>query len=170
MAFVKKVSIHGRQLGISSTGGIITGYGSTGGHSTAFTMVAQMRDSDGVLSGPHYEPITNHSSSGATMVEGVNYIASATAASFAFSMPAAVAGLGVEIGIAASATTITFSGSATTILFGSTVIGGSTTLTAAGAAGCQGMFLTLRAVSTARWMVANKSIAVAATSIELGVV
>lgn len=169
MAFIMQTSIHGRRLGISSTGGIVSGYGSTGNVSTDFVAVAVMRDSNHVLRGPHYEPVTTHSSSGATMAEGLNYIASATAAAYAFSMPAASSGLIVRIGISSSASTITFSGSATTILFGSTVVGGSTSLTASNAGGCQGMYLTLAAMTTARWAVMNKSIAVAATSIELGI-
>lgn len=170
MAYVLRTSIHGRRIGLSSTGGIVTAYGSTGNMSTAIQAVALMRDVNNVLRGPHYEPITSHSSSGATMLEGINYIASATAASYDFSMTAPASGLVARIAVAASSTTITFSGSATTVLFGSTAIGGSTSLTMENPGGCQGMHLTLAAVSSARWAVLNKTIAVSATGINPGVV
>ena len=40
--FTMRTSIHGRRLGLSSTGAFISGVGSTGGGSTVFDMAAQM--------------------------------------------------------------------------------------------------------------------------------
>ena len=74
MPFVMLTSIKGRRLGLSSTGGIVSGYNSTGGMSTAIDLAAVMRDSTGAIIGRHYEPMTTISSSGATLQEGLNYI------------------------------------------------------------------------------------------------
>jgi hypothetical protein len=171
MPFVMLTSIKGRRLGLSSTGGIVSGYNSTGGMSTAIDLAAVMRDSTGAIIGRHYEPMTTISSSGATLQEGLNYITSATGgAAYAFSLPTALPGMGVICQIWSSASTITFSGSATTILFNSTVFGGTTSMVLSGAGGNQGTYATFRAVSTAKWGVDNKIIAIAATGIVVGMV
>ena len=160
-------SIYGRKLGMSSTFGLLI----SGGTSTGFDSVAVTRDSTGAVLGPFHWPLTSHSSSGFTLVEGLNLVSTASATSITCQPPvqsASIIGAPVYVTIASSATTVTISGSGTAILFGSTVVGGSTSMTLTVTNGIQGSFFTLYAVSTLMWAVGTKNIAVAATSIELG--
>lgn len=151
--FTQRTSIHGRRLGLSSTGGIITGVDSTGGGSTAFVLAAQMWGS---------AMLNTVSSSEATLRNaGVNLISTATSTAYTFTVGAPVAGVAMEVISRSSATTVTFQTSATTILFfdstltpdGATGLVLSQTSTDGGNFGAAVM---LRGLSTARWQVLNK--------------
>ena len=158
MPFTRRKSVWGRQLALSSSGFLI---GSTEG-STDFTFGYTTRDSTGALLGPHYEPLVAASSSGATLTgEGVAILSSATATSRTFTVPAPVAGVGLEILSQASATTILFETTATTIVFlDSTFLStGSSALTLAGAStdgGNYGGAVLLRGGSTLKWHIKSK--------------
>ena len=81
MAFSMLHSILGRRVGVSSSGGIVSGFGSTGNHSTAFGMAAQMWG-DAL--------VNSHTSSGDVLRNsGVSIVApaSATASTFLISAP-----------------------------------------------------------------------------------
>lgn len=152
MAFEMRTSLHGRRLGLSSTGGVIQAINSSGKNSTDFIMAAQMWGEGMVAS---------HSSSGATLKNvGTNIISSATAAAYAFSIATPVADAYAEILSDSSATTITIGTGATTIFFRSTGGGLSTGLTISVAStlgGCVGEFVILRGISATRWHVRGKS-------------
>lgn len=158
MAFIRRTSIYGRRLALSSSGGIIS---STDG-STDFTLAAVMRDSTGARISPFYEPIVSVSSSGASVTNsGVTILSSATATDRTFTMLAPVAGVGKEIISRASATTVTLDTSATTILFM------ASTYTSAGATslvlttlstdhGNYGAAVVLRGMSATVWQIMSK--------------
>ena len=100
MAFTNRKSIHGRQLALSSTGGIISSAKLSGTHnSTTYDMAAQMWGA---------AMVTNITSTGgATLTNaGVDTIATtATAATFLIAAP--VAGVSKEIYVTSSASTST---------------------------------------------------------------
>ena len=112
-------SLFGRQIGITSTGGIGQYLTSTGGGSTIVNMLAVMRDSTGALLSPHDEPVvTTTSTGGATLtfggVVGVN--SSATSPSFTITAPRP--GQSMEIYfISTVSTTISFGGTSTSQVF-----------------------------------------------------
>src|SRR3990167_941297 len=145
MPFRMVTSLHGRRLGLSSTGGIIQAINSTGRGSTTFDMAAQMWGNS---------MLATHSSSLATLRNnGVNLISSATAASYAFTVAAPAIGVYTEILSASSATTITLDTSATTITFattGNAVTTGLTIALASTLGGCVGQALVLRGLSATR--------------------
>jgi hypothetical protein len=148
MAFVMQTSIHGRRLGISSTGGIVSGLTSTGGGSTAIVAAAQMWGD--VM-------VATHSSSGATFNNyGVNFISSATAAAYNFTMPEPVNGVMTSILSMSSATTITIETTGVAV-FGSTVVGGSSKVTFTFANGSQGAFIDLIGIGSTIWAVRGKT-------------
>ena len=148
-------SIHGRRLGLSSTGGIIQALTSTGGGSSEFDLTAQMWGQG---------MVATHSSSEATLRNvGTNIISSATAASYLFTMAAPVINARTEVFSQSSATTIVIDSGATTRFFQSTGAGLSTALTislASTLGGCVGEAVTLLGLSTTRWAVMNKTAAV----------
>ena len=158
MAFTRRKSLWGRQLAFSSSGYLI---GSTEG-STDFTFGYLTRDSTGAILGPHYERITAASSSGAVLTgEGVAILSSATATDRNFTVPAPVAGIGLEILSHASATTILFETTAATIVFhDSTFLStGSSALTIATLStdgGNYGASVMLRGGSTLKWHITRK--------------
>ena len=147
-------SIHGRRLGLSSTGGIIQSMTSTGGYSSSFEMLAQMW-------GPAMVATTT-STGGATLSNnGVSVInTSATAATFLIAAP--VAGVSKEIYIVSSASALTFGGTSPSQLFSKIAGGatGSTTLTlivASTADSLAGQTLFLRGLSATKWGVLHGS-------------
>ena len=155
---IRRKSLHGRQLAFSSSGHLI---GSTEG-STGFPPAYMARDSTGAILGPHYERLTAASSSAATLTgEGVAILSSATATSRNFTVPAPVAGIGLEILSQASATTILFETTDATIVFhDSTFLStGSSALTIATVStdgGLYGAAVMLRGGSTLKWHITRK--------------
>ena len=145
-------SIHGRSLGLTSTGGLAQYRDATGGQSTAVLLYGQMWGTGMVAS---------HSSSNATLRKiGQNVISSATAAAYTFTVAAPVIGAGMEIISQSSATTISLDTSATTILFATTGAVTTTGLTIGRAStlgGCVGEYLILRGLSATRWHLMARS-------------
>lgn len=113
--FTMKTSIHGRRLGLSSSGGFIS---STDG-STGFDAVAVMRDSTGAVTSPHDEPVvTTTSTGGATLTFGGVLAINSSAVSPSFLISAPRAGQLMEIYfISTASTTISFGGTSTSVLF-----------------------------------------------------
>ena len=131
--FVSRTSIHGRRLGISSSGGLVTCYGSTGNQSTGYVAVAIMRDTTGTMMGPHDEPVVTTTSTGGDTVltfGGVLAINSTVAAP-TWLISAPTAGRLMEIYVISSASAIVFGGTSTSQVFMKVGGGspGSTTLT-----------------------------------------
>ena len=145
-------SLHGREFGITSTGGLAQYKDATGGESTAILLLSQMWGAGMVAS---------HSSSEATLRNiGTNVISSATAAAYTFTVAAPVNNARTEIISQSSATTITLQSSATTILFATTGAVTTTGLTIARAStlgGCVGEYLVLRGLSATRWQLMQRS-------------
>jgi hypothetical protein len=144
--FTMRTSIHGRRLGLSSTGGLLA----SAGESTAQVAAAQMWGS-GMLE-------TIASTGGATLLNyGVSVIATtATAATFLLGAP--VAGLSKEIYIVSSGSALTFGGTSTSQVFSKIGGGtaGSTTLTLTDA-NLAGQALVLRGLSATKWGLMNGS-------------
>lgn len=140
-----RVSIHGRRLGLSSTGGILAG--SSG--STTFESIAQMWGAD---------LIETVSSAGAAISNyGLTIISTdSTSGTSPFFVAAPVSGVSKEIHLQTSATLITLNSTATTIKFNTTscvaAAGGSTVLSLANAAvaGLGGVVV-LRGLSATAW-------------------
>jgi hypothetical protein len=147
MAFTLRTSIHGRRLGLSSTGGIL---GAPINSSDGFDAAAQMWGS-GMTA-------TTTSTGGATLPNyGVSVIAtSATAATFLIGAP--VAGVRKEIYVVTSASALTFGGTSTSQVFSKVAGGsaGSTTLTLTDA-NLAGQSLLLRGLSATKWGVMHGS-------------
>lgn len=147
-------SLHGRSLGLTSTGGLAQYRDATGGQSTAVIMYAQMWGSGMVA--------TTTSTGGATLSNsGVSVInTSASAATFLIAAP--VSGIRKEIYIVSSASALTFGGTSTSQVFMKIAggIAGSTTLTliaASTADSLAGNALILRGLSTTQWGVMHGS-------------
>src|SRR3990167_551741 len=143
-------SIHGRRLGISSTGGIIQAYNSTGKGSTQFDMTAQMWGQGMVA--------TTTSTGGATLSNsGVSVInTSASAATFLIAAPEI--GVAKEIYVVSAASALTFGGTSTSQVFMKVGGGaaGSTTLTLIDAS-LAGQTLIMRGLSATQWGIMNGS-------------
>lgn len=144
MATMRK-SLHGREVGIASTGGLVFGIDSTGGGSTAYTLFAQMWGQ---------ALLETVSSNGATISNsGVTVISSDSTSGASFTVSAPAVGVEKEIYLETAATALTLDTSATTIYFNSSVAtaaaGGSTTLSLAAAT--IGGSLTLRGLSATVW-------------------
>lgn len=155
MAFVMQVSRHGRRLGISTTGGIVSGVKQAGGLSTAIEMAAQMW-------GPAmFETV---SSQGDTLTNsGISIISSdSTSGTSPFFVSAPVQGVYKEIHFQTPATETVFNTSASTIFFNTTLAygaaAGSTTVTVDGAASGTAGYLVLRGLSTTVWAVAGGTV------------
>lgn len=155
MAFVQRTSIHGRRLGISTTGGIIS---ASSGSTAAADQAAQMW---GV-------GLCNEVSSGGELIpnDGITIISSDSTGGEAFIIASPVVGIAKEILCAASASAYTLNTSATSVLFvgtgtGSTQLGniGSTILTmgSANAVNLFGLSIQLRGLSATRWAVLGRS-------------
>ena len=142
MPFPMATSIHGRRLGLSSTGGIITGYNSTGQISTALEASAQM-----------WGPAMNDSVTAVTSTignAGFTALTVATATAITFEIAAPVEGVYKEIHIDTSASEISLGGPTTDITFRGTAAGVGSTMFLS-AANLAGRTITLRGMSTARW-------------------
>lgn len=147
-----RTSIHGRRLGLSSTGGILAG--SSG--STEFESIAQMWGND---------LIENVILADATISNsGVTVISTGSTSGSSMVVAAPVAGVYKEIVFQTSATALTFQTTAATIHFNSTLAenstGGSTTLTIAGAAAGTAGVLIMRGLSTTQWQIVSSSVSV----------
>lgn len=155
--FKMLTSIYGRRLGISSSGGLVSHTGSTGGGSTAFVTAAQMWGTGMV------ETI---SAAGATINNaGLTYISSdSTAGTTPYILQAPVAGLSKEIFITTTATALAINTNATTVFISSTLAelaaGGSTTLTISGPATGIGGSIVLRGISATQWAIMSHTAAV----------
>lgn len=141
--FIKQVSIHGKRLYLTSTGGI----------ANDSSFVAVMRNATGVVQDKIRSYVETISSSGSVLVNyGLSIISSATGqATFAHTIAAPVAGITKSIFQEGSATTVTFGTSATTILFRSTASAGSTLMTFSSTNGLGGTAVTLIGLSATRW-------------------
>ena len=143
-------SIRGRYLVLTSTNGLGQYVGSTGGDSTAVTVVAQMWGKGLTL--------TTTSTGDATLPNsGISVInTSATAAAFLLAAP--VAGVMKQIFIVSSASALTFGGTSTSQVFMKIAGGsaGSTTLTLTDA-NLAGQALNLTGLSTTQWGVMHGS-------------
>ena len=155
MAFTMQKSIHGRRLGISSTGGIVSAVNSTGGQSTAVIAAAQMWGDASIQN--------TTSTGGATLGNSGQSVINTTAAAPTFLIAAPVAGVSKEIYIISSASTITFGGTSTSQVFMKIGGGaaGSTTLTLTDVS-LAGASLYLRGLSATQWGVMHGSTVVQA--------
>jgi hypothetical protein len=148
MAFTQRKSIHGRQLGISSTGGIISAVEG----STVHGMAAQMWGET---------MLETISSAGAAVRNyGITVISSgSTSGTTPFLVGTPAAGVDKQIFLQTSATLIHLNTTSTAIWFNSTsaigASGGSTVLIAANAAaaGLGGESLVLKGLSATVWQV-----------------
>jgi len=145
---VMRTSIHGRRLGLSSTGGILTGYDSTGGHSTAYNQQAQMWGLALVSTAP--------ASGGTLDSAGQTVFGAGTTNGSTFYLPAPQAGLHKQfVFVAASATALGFEPDAAGIYIVSTATAlastGSTTLTLNVDDPISGV-VNFLGVSTAQWV------------------
>ncbi len=145
--FVPRTSIHGRRLGLSSSGGVIT---SPAGSSDI--------DQSAQMWGPGL--FTSVSSGGTLTNSGVNILSSAAAAVVTYNMPAPVQGVSVEIISETSSSQISIETTATTINFNSSGGTSSTALTINLAAGTKGQSVILRGRSTTSWQIVSRSGAV----------
>ena len=146
---IMRTSIHGRRLGLSSTGGIIQGLTSTGGGSSEFNLHTQMWGS---------AMVETVSSAGAVMSNsGVSIVSSNSTSGASFAVAAPVSGVYKEIHFQTPATAHTLGTTSTTIWFNSTLgeaaAGGSTTLTVAGSTLGIGGSLVLRGLSASVWSI-----------------
>lgn len=147
-----RTSIHGRKLGLSSTGGILGG--SSG--STAFNSVAQMWGAD------LFETVSG--AVGAISNSGVSIVSSDSTSGSSMPVSAPVQGVSKEVFFQTSATALVLHTTAATIWFNSTLAeaaaGGSTTLTVAGGAAGIGGSLVLRGLSTTVWQIVSATVTV----------
>lgn len=143
--FTMRTSIHGRRLGLSSTGGLISAFTSTGGHnSSAYNMNAQMWGS-GMID-------TVSAVTSTIGNAGVTSLAVATATAIAFELEAPIAGIYKEIHIDTSASEISIGSPTTDVVFKASNGGAGSTMFMA-AANLSGAVIALRGRSTARWAV-----------------
>jgi hypothetical protein len=153
------VSLHGRRIGLTSTGGIGGYINSTGGGSTAVTQFAQMWGSG---------MIETVSSAGATISNsGITHVSSdSTSGMAALTMSAPVAGVEKKIFFVTSATALTIETTAAGILFygmTSTAPTGSSVLSIVGSAGAlpvRGSYITLTGLNSTTWLVTGKTASV----------
>ena len=141
-------SIHGRQLGFTSTGGIGSYRDSSGGE-TSTVQLAQMWGAG---------MIETISSGGADLKNsGLSVISSdSTSGMAALNLAAPEAGVSKEIFCVTSASALSIETTAAGILFyGSSVATGSSVQTFA-AANLRGAYLTLRGVNSTSWMITGK--------------
>ena len=145
MSFSMRHSIHGRRLGLTSSGGVVA---SPSG-STTIGQAAQMWGDDSEI----FETV---SAAGATISNsGVTVISTDSTSGAAFVVSAPITGISKEIHFQTSATAHTLGTTATTIKFNSTLAesaaGGSTTLTVTGAAGGIAGVVVMRGLSGTAW-------------------
>jgi hypothetical protein len=152
MAFTQQVSIHGRRLSITTTGGIASGHGATGALSTAIDAAVQMW-------GPSHVQTPTASSAVTIWNTGVTILSTGSTALAAYTLDGApVVGLHKEIHSQASATAITINTNATTVYF-QTTAGQSTALTL-GATDNKGQVLVLKGLTTTLWGISYKTASV----------
>ncbi len=155
MGFVRRTSIHGRRLGLTSTNGI---YGQiVNSTATDADTVAQMW-------GPGmFETV---SSAGAAIANyGITIVSSdSTSGTTPFLVGAPVQGVYKEIHFQTSATASALNTTSTTIKFNSTLAeaaaGGTTALTVAGAATGIGGVIVLRGLSTTAWGIVSHTVSI----------
>jgi hypothetical protein len=153
MAFTMQTSLHGRRFGLSSTGGLVSGAGSTGNQSTAIDAAAQMW-------GPSM--VESHTSAGDTLKNsGISIISSGSTNGASFVMSAPVTGVYKEVHFQTSATALTFNTTAVSIFFNSTLAegssAGSTTLSFAQATAGLGGCLAMRGLSDTVWSIVSNN-------------
>ncbi|MGI9503587.1 MAG: hypothetical protein ACR2RE_11090 [Geminicoccaceae bacterium] len=148
---VMRTSIHGRRLGISSTGGILAG----SSDSTTFGSAAQMWGDD------LQEVLTTAGASIRNYGTSVVSTGSTSGSSMVLSAP--VSGVHKEIFFATSATAFTLSADAATTKFNTTsaesLTGGTTSLSITGGALGIGGGLVLRGYDENTWFVVSGTVA-----------
>ena len=174
MAYRIRTSIHGRRLGLGSSGNIVDEAGngalmknSTGAiqsSSSALTFAGTLTLSEGIASG-----LQTVSSSGTQLVaHGVSVLSSASATVRDFTIADPVAGVMKHIFSVSSASAITILTTSTVTVFASTQDITATGLTLGAAAGVAGEAIVLMGVTTnstlPRWGVFSKSLAVTLNS------
>ncbi|HDZ37879.1 MAG TPA: hypothetical protein ENH62_06290 [Marinobacter sp.] len=155
MAFIMKTSIHGRRMGISSSGGFIAALDATGGGSTVFSQSAQMWG-DAL--------VETVSAAAATISNsGITIISSASTAGAAFVMSAPIAGIHKEIHFQTPSSLHSINTTAITIFFNSSLSdgssGGSTILNFVSATTELGGVLVLRGLSDTNWGIVSHTVA-----------
>jgi hypothetical protein len=146
---VMRTSIHGRRFGLSSTGGLLTGYDATGGQSTLFDQQAQMWGGALVSTAPADGGLISNS--------GITVIGAGTTNGSTFLIANPVAGLRKELLFAVcSATALNFETTSTSAFI-------RTTGTALGSTGSTHIDvdsddpisggITLMGISTAEWVI-----------------
>src|SRR3990167_7475381 len=116
MPFTLLTSIHGRKLGLSTTGGLIIG---TSRGSTIFDNIPVVRDSTGALISPHDESVvTTTSTGGATLTFGGVVVLNSSAVAPSFTITAPRPGQNMELYfISTVSTTLSFGGTSTSQVF-----------------------------------------------------
>lgn len=145
--FVQRTSIHGRRLGISSSGGIT----SSPSGSTDIDRSAQMWGPGLISSISSAETIPN---------SGVNILSTAAAGALTYTIAAPVAGVRCEVISQTTSSGVTLNTTATTINFNSSGGTSSTALTMLLAGGTEGQSVVLRGLSATQWQVVSRSGAV----------
>lgn len=142
MTFNILTSIYGRRFGITTTGGLASGHGATGGQSSAVGSVCQMWGDDLTF--------VTTSTGGATLRNsGINGIASSVANPL-FTVPAPVKGLTCEIYVMTSSSLITLNSTATAIQFLKAGVAASSALVMTDVS-LLGANIVLRGLSTTQW-------------------
>jgi hypothetical protein len=155
--FKMLTSIHGRRLGISSSGGLVSHFGSTGSGSTAFVSAAQMWGT-GMLQ--------TVSSAGASINNaGITVISSdSTAGSTPFILQVPAAGLSKEIFITTTATALALDTNSSLVYInstlGETAAGGSTAFSITGPATGIAGSIVLRGLSATQWAIMSHTVAI----------
>lgn len=149
--FTKQHSIYGRQLAMSTTGGVVSAVTSTGGkNSTAFDLAAQMW-------GPAMSEDVD-SSAFTVNSAGISVITTAVISASILTLPAPVQGVSKELHFQTEATAMTIAmaaGVTVNTTLAESAAGGTTALTVAGAAGGIGGVTVLRGLSSTVWGVVS---------------
>ena len=159
--FTSRQSVHGRQLLLSSTGGLLVN--NTTAPSTGFDQVVVTRDSTGALLSPHDEPVvtTTSTGNGALMTFGGVLAINSSVVNPSYLIGTPRAGQSMEIYfISTLSTTISFGGTSTAVTFVAMggVSAGTTIITFNHAAPC-GNMLMLRGLSATKFGVVYNSTA-----------
>ena len=153
MPFRMLTSLYGRRIGLSSTGGLGSGYTSTGGQ---YASTAGQLGAIAQLWGDSM--VTTTSATGVTLSNNGVAILNTTSTAGTYLVSAPVVGVSKEIYIISSASALTFGGTSTSQVFMKIGAGtaGSTTVTLTDA-NLAGQVLLLRGLSATQWGIVNGS-------------
>lgn len=145
------VSLHGRRIGLTSTGGIGQYLDSTGGGSSAVTLYSQMW-------GPALH--TDVASSVGSTIQNAGIVTMTSASATAVTgheIAAPVKGVELMVHIDTSASEVSLGSTSTAIVFASTVAAAAGSTLFAAAANLAGTVVTLRGRSTAEWLIVGST-------------